>query len=71
MQYDAIVIGAGNGGLVAAARLSQLGFKVLLAEQNDAPGGCASSFKRGRFEFETALHELCDLGSTANPGTFL
>ena len=71
MQYDAIVIGSGNGGLEAASRLSQLGFKVLLAEQNDAPGGCASSFKRGRFEFETALHELCDLGSTANPGTFL
>ena len=37
MQYDAIVIGAGNGGLVAAARLSQLGFKVLSGRAERRP----------------------------------
>ncbi|MGN0361798.1 MAG: hypothetical protein ACI4ET_03050 [Bilifractor sp.] len=24
---------------------------------------------RGRFEFEAALHELCDLGTSEHPGT--
>lgn len=33
------------------------------------PGGSATSFVRGRFEFESALHELCDLGTEERPGT--
>ena len=31
-KYDAVVIGAGNGGMVAAIRLLQGGAKVLLVE---------------------------------------
>jgi phytoene dehydrogenase-like protein len=61
--YNVIVAGAGNGGLVAAATLAQKGVKVLLLEQHNLPGGFASSFVRGRFEFETSLHELCSMGS--------
>lgn len=60
--YDAIIIGAGNGGLVAAAVAAKQGLRVLLIEQHNLPGGFASSFTRGRFEFEPALHELCDIG---------
>ncbi len=59
-QYDVIVVGAGNGGLVAAADVAKEGYKTLLLEKHNLPGGCATSFVRGRFEFETALHELCD-----------
>ena len=67
-KFDAVVIGAGNGGLAAACRLAKAGKKTLLVEQHNLPGGVASSFRRGRFEFETALHELCEFGSADNPG---
>ena len=58
-EYDIIVVGAGNGGLVAAATTAQAGYKTLLLEKHNLPGGCATSFVRGRFEFEPSLHELC------------
>lgn len=60
--YDVVIIGAGNGGLVAAARVALKGARILLVEQHNLPGGFASSFVRGRFEFETSLHELYDYG---------
>ncbi len=67
-KYDAVVIGAGNGGLAAACRMALAGKKTLLIERHNLPGGCASSFRRGRFEFETALHEICEWGTKENPG---
>ena len=67
-SYDVVIIGAGNGGLTAAARLATKGAKILLVEQHNLPGGFASSFVRGRFEFETSLHELCDFGPSTNKG---
>ena len=41
--YDAVVIGAGAGGLCAAARLVAAGKKVLVVESRDRVGGRASS----------------------------
>ncbi len=67
-DYDVIVIGAGNGGLTAAASLAQRGVKALLLERHNVPGGCATSFVRGRFEFEVALHQLSGLGTPEQPG---
>ena len=67
-KYDAVVIGAGNGGLAAACKMALEGKKTLLIERHNLPGGCASSFRRGRFEFETALHEMCEWGTAENPG---
>ena len=67
-KYDAVVVGAGNSGLVAAIRLQLSGKKTLLIEQHNLPGGCASSFRRGRFEIEPSLHELCDVGTEEEPG---
>jgi prolycopene isomerase len=66
--FDAVVIGAGNGGLTASAAMAQKGLKVLLLERHHIPGGCATSFVRGRFEFEVALHQLSGLGRPEKPG---
>jgi phytoene dehydrogenase-like protein len=57
-DFDAIVIGAGMGGLAAAARLARLDHRVLLLERHTVPGGYGTSFVRGRFELEIALHQI-------------
>lgn len=67
-DYQVIVIGAGNGGLTAAATLARNGVRVLLLERHNVPGGCATSFCRGRFEFEVALHQLSGIGTPEKPG---
>ncbi|MGN1328742.1 MAG: phytoene desaturase family protein [Eubacterium sp.] len=67
-EYDVIVIGAGNGGLTAAANCAKAGVSTLLLERHNIPGGSASSFVRGRFEFEPSLHELCGIGTPEEPG---
>jgi len=61
-KYDAVVIGAGLGGLSAATSLARYGLGVLLLERHNVPGGYATSFVRGRYEFEVALHELSGIG---------
>ena len=66
--YDVIVIGAGNGGLAAAATCAKEGLSTLLLERHNIPGGSASSFVRGRFEFEPSLHELCGVGAPDKSG---
>ena len=66
--YDAVVIGAGNGGLTAAATMARKDLNVLLLERHNIPGGAATSFCRGRFEFEVALHQLSGLGTPQKPG---
>jgi all-trans-retinol 13,14-reductase len=55
--YDAVVIGAGLGGLSAAAAFARQGFKVVVLEQHSVPGGYASAFTRpGGFTFDVSLH---------------
>src|SRR6185436_4709752 len=44
--YDAVVIGAGVGGLIAANLLARGGLSVLLVEQHYMVGGYCSTFKR-------------------------
>jgi len=58
VTYDCIVIGAGLGGLTAGAKLAKSGKKVLLIEQHDRPGGCATTFKKKGFTLEVGLHEM-------------
>ena len=44
-KYDVVVVGAGNAGLSAAIQTAMAGKKVLLIEQHNLPGGCATSFR--------------------------
>jgi phytoene dehydrogenase-like protein len=68
-KCDCVVIGAGLGGLSAATMLARNGLGVLLLEQHNVPGGYATSFVRGRYEFEVALHELSGIGSPERPAS--
>lgn len=60
-SYDVIVVGAGNGGLVAGTKCAKAGLSTAIFEKHNLPGGCATSFVRGRFEFEASLHELAGI----------
>ena len=55
-MYDAVIIGAGIGGLVCGCTLAKAGMKVLIVEQHSRPGGYCTSFRRGRFLFDAGPH---------------
>jgi phytoene dehydrogenase-like protein len=65
-NYDAVVIGAGVGGLVCANLLQRAGLSVLLLEQHYMVGGYCSTFRRKGFTFDAATHFYPLLG---NPRT--
>jgi len=67
LHADAVVIGAGLGGLSAAGYLAKHGYKVIVLEHHAVPGGYAHEFKRRGFRFEVALHAL----DGAGPGGWL
>ena len=51
-EVDYVVIGAGIGGLSAAALLTYYGYEVLVLESHYLPGGCAHTFERDGFFFD-------------------
>ena len=50
-RWDVIIVGAGIGGLTAAAMLAKEGLRVLILEKNPHPGGTAYVYKRKGFTF--------------------
>lgn len=63
-HFDAIVVGAGIGGLTAAATLANRGKQVLVLDMHYEMGGCATVFHRkGKdYEFDVGLHYIGDCG---------
>ena len=59
---DAVVIGAGLGGLVCALEMQRNGLQVVMAEKRPLAGGYAHHFRRGSHRFDVALHHLGGLG---------
>ncbi len=53
IECDVHVIGSGFGGLASALRLSELGLRVCLSERLNYAGGCASTFSRFGYKFES------------------
>ncbi|TFF94674.1 MAG: NAD(P)/FAD-dependent oxidoreductase [Promethearchaeota archaeon] len=51
LKYHTIIIGAGVGGLTAAAKLASNGKKVLVLEKIHHIGGTSHVFRRGEFYF--------------------
>lgn len=65
--YDVAIIGAGMGGLTAAAILSKAGMRVCVLEKEPHAGGYLAGFRRKDFRFDTAIHWLnqCTPGGMA------
>jgi prolycopene isomerase len=51
MMIDVVVIGAGLGGLMAAAKLARHGMTVAVLEKKSLPGGTSYIFRRGGYAF--------------------
>jgi all-trans-retinol 13,14-reductase len=56
-KFDAVIIGSGLGGLSCAAAFARQGFKPIVLEKHDKPGGYATTFMRpGGYSFDVSLH---------------
>lgn len=58
MEYDAVIIGSGLGGLECGAILSKEGWNVCVLEKNRLFGGCLQTFTRYGYSLDTGLHYL-------------
>lgn len=61
-RYDAVVIGAGIGGLVCAGFLNRFGSRTLVLEQHYLPGGYCTAFPRKKYVFDAAVHHIGGCG---------
>ena len=61
-SYDYVILGAGLGGLSAAACLTRQGYKVAVLEQHYLAGGCCHTFDYGNYSFCADVHYIFQCG---------
>jgi len=62
VNFDAIIIGSGIGGLVTASQLAAKGARVLVLEKYIIPGGSGGSFKRKGYTFDVGASMIFGFG---------
>ncbi|GJP37936.1 hypothetical protein CLOM_g22384 [Closterium sp. NIES-68] len=65
-EYDAVVIGAGMGGLVAATQMAVRGMRVLLLEKYLIPGGSSGWYERDGYTFDVGSSVMFGFGDKGN-----
>ncbi|MEO1792643.1 MAG: NAD(P)-binding protein, partial [Cyanobacteria bacterium J06629_19] len=69
--FDYVILGAGLGGLSAAACLSRQGNRVAVLEQHYLPGGCCHTFEYGNYAFCADVHYIYQAGKGQTVERFL
>ncbi|KAL8129458.1 hypothetical protein V2J09_018613 [Rumex salicifolius] len=65
-SYDAIVIGSGIGGLVAATQLAVKGARVLVLEKYVIPGGSSGYYERDGYTFDVGSSVMFGFSDKGN-----
>ena len=68
-ECDITIIGSGLAGLSCGALLAQAGYKVTVLESHDVAGGCAHTWERLGYHFESgpSLYSGFSTDKSANP----
>lgn len=70
-SFDYIILGAGLGGLSAAACLARQGHEVAVLEKHYLPGGCCHTFNYGDYHFCADVHYISQCAPNQTIGQFL
>lgn len=65
-DYDAIIIGSGIGGLVAATQLAVKGARVLVLEKYVIPGGSSGYYERDGYTFDVGSSVMFGFSDKGN-----
>ncbi len=69
--FDYVILGAGLGGLAAAACLTRQGNRVAVLEKHYLPGGCCHTFNYGDYHFCADVHYISQCGADQTITQFL
>jgi all-trans-retinol 13,14-reductase len=68
--FDYVILGAGLGGLSAAACLTRQGYRVVVLEKHYLAGGCCHTFDYGEYSFCADVHYISQCEPNHTIGQF-